>query len=109
MFGIGLPELMVIAIVAVVVFGPERLPEYARQAGRFVRQLRNLAQSAQTQLREELGPEYADLRLSDLDPRQAIRKHILEAMDDDPDGPGPLPSYEVLGQDERPPYDVEAT
>ena len=110
MFGIGLPELVVIAIVAVVVFGPERLPEFARQAGRFVRQVRNLAHSAQTQLREELGPEYADLRLTDLDPRQAIRKHILEAMeDDDLDAPEPLPAYEVLGQDERPPYDHEAT
>ena len=110
MFGIGLPELMVIMVVAVVVFGPERLPEFARQAGRFVRQMRNLAQSAQTQLRDELGPEYADLRLADLDPRQAIRKHILEAMeDDDLDAADPLPAYEVLGQDERPPYDVEAT
>ena len=111
MFGIGLPELMVIAIVAVVVFGPERLPEFARQAGRFVRQMRNLAQSAQSQLREELGPEYADLRLADLDPRQAIRKHILEALEDDDDLPAAeqLPSYEVLGQDERPPYDSEAT
>jgi sec-independent protein translocase protein TatB len=108
-FGIGLPELMVIAIVAVVVFGPERLPEFARQAGRFVRQLRNLAQSAQNQLREELGPEYADLRLSDLDPRQAIRKHILEAMDDEVDLVEPLPAYEVLPHDERPPYDHEAT
>ena len=112
MFGIGLPELMVIAIVAVVVFGPERLPEFAKQAGRFVRQLRNLAQSAQSQLREELGPEYADLRLADLDPRQAIRKHILEAMEDEDDdlpAAEQLPAYEVLGQDERPPYDEEAT
>jgi sec-independent protein translocase protein TatB len=108
-FGIGLPELLVIMIVGVVVFGPDRLPEFARQAGRFVRQLRNLAQSAQTQLREELGPEYADLRLADLDPRQAIRKHILEAMEDDLDSPEPLPAFEVLGQDERPPYDSEAT
>jgi sec-independent protein translocase protein TatB len=108
-FGIGLPELMVILLVAVVVFGPERLPDLARQAGRFVRQVRNLAHSAQSQLREELGPEYADLKLTDLDPRQAIRKHILEAMEDDDDEPGPLPAYEVLGQDERPPYDDEAT
>ncbi len=108
MLGVGLPELMVIIVVAVVVFGPERLPEFARQAGRFVRQMRNLAQSAQTQLREELGPEYADLRLADLDPRQAIRKHILEAMDDD-DIPEPQPEYQVLAQDERPPYDHEAT
>jgi sec-independent protein translocase protein TatB len=110
LFGIGLPELVVIAFVAVVVFGPDRLPEFARQAGRFMRQLRNLAQNAQSQLREELGPEYADLKLADLDPRQAIRKHILEAMDEeDLDEPAPLPAYEVLGRDERPPYDSEAT
>ena len=109
MFGIGLPELVVIMVVAVVVFGPDRLPEFARQAGRFMRSLRNLAQNAQTQLRDELGPEYADLKLTDLDPRQAIRKHILEAMEDDFDEPEPLPAYEVLGPGERPPYDSEAT
>lgn len=109
MFGIGLPELMVIGIVAVVVFGPDRLPELARQAGRFVRQVRNLAQSAQTQLREELGPEYADLKLTDLDPRVAIRKHILEAMEDDELEPEQPTSRELLPVDERPPYDSEAT
>jgi len=105
--GVGLPELMVILVVGVIVFGPDRLPEFARQAGRFVRQVRNLAQSAQTQLRDELGPEYADLRLADLDPRQAIRKHILEAMDDDV--PEPEPVEAMLAPDERPPYDHEAT
>ena len=74
-----------------------------------MRQLRNLAQNAQTQLRDELGPEYADLKLTDLDPRQAIRKHILEAMEDDFDEPSASPAHELLGQDERPPYDHEAT
>ena len=109
MFGIGLPELAIIAFVAVIVFGPDRLPEFARQAGRFFRTMRNLAQNAQSQLREELGPEYADLKLADLDPRQAIRKHILEAMEEDFDEPSASPAYEVLGRDERPPYDHEAT
>ncbi len=116
MFGVGLPELAVIALVAVIVFGPDRLPEFARQAGRLVRQLRNLATSAQSQLREELGPEYADLKLADLDPRQAIRKHILEAMEEDeaderrrrPSVSGP-PPVTVLAHGEIPPYDREAT
>ena len=114
MFGIGLPELMVIAVVAVVVFGPDRLPEFARQAGRLVRQVRKLARSAQDDLREELGPEFADFELTDLDPRRAIRKHILEAMDDDDDDPLRTvgrwtPGHAVLGIGELPPYDVDAT
>jgi sec-independent protein translocase protein TatB len=113
MFGVGLPELAVILVVAMVVFGPDRLPEYARQAGRMVRQLRKFAQSAQQDLRDELGPEYADLKLTDLDPRIAIRKHILEALDEDdldPSGsPVTRPTRDVLGPDERPPYDLEAT
>lgn len=114
MFGVGLPEFAVIALVAVVVFGPDRLPELARQAGRFVRQVRNLATTAQTQLRDELGPEYADLKLTDLDPRVAIRRHILEAMEDDDDAvparrPPLEPAVELLGPGERPPFDGEAT
>jgi sec-independent protein translocase protein TatB len=115
MFGVGLPELAVIALVAVIVFGPDRLPDYARQAGRMVRQLRKFAQAAERDLRSELGPEYADLKLTDLDPRVAIRKHLLEAMeeDDDLDATGAridrAKTADTLGPEERPPYDAEAT
>jgi len=112
MLGVGLPEIAVILVVAVIVFGPDRLPEFARQAGRMVRQLRQFAQSTQDELRRELGPEYADLKLTDLDPRQAIRKHILEAMDEeDAANPvaAPLPPYTELAVDEAPPYDADAT
>jgi sec-independent protein translocase protein TatB len=108
MFGVGLPEMAVIALVAVIVFGPDRLPDYARQAGRMVRQLRKFAQAAQQDLRNELGPEYADLKLTDLDPRAAIRKHLLEALDEDDDRPD-QPAADVLAPGERPPYDAEAT
>lgn len=109
MFGVGLTELAVIAFVAVVVFGPDRLPDLARQAGRFLRQLRHMANSARDDLRQELGPEYADLELRDLDPRTIVRRHIIEAMEE-PDEPGPArPGLRPLAAGEVPPYDVDAT
>lgn len=115
MFGIGLPEVAVILMVGILVFGPDRLPDYARQAGRMLRQVRKFAQSAQNDLRSELGPEFADLKLTDLDPRTAIRKHILEAMDADDlaDAEKARLAARTGGPDlapgERPPYDLEAT
>jgi sec-independent protein translocase protein TatB len=111
-FGVGLPELAVIIVVGILVFGPDRLPEFARQAGRFVRQVRHFTQAARDDLRAELGPEFADLELSDLDPRQIVRKHILEAMDDDDDDAATVPvrpGLRPLERGERPPYDAEAT
>jgi sec-independent protein translocase protein TatB len=111
MFGVGLPEMAVIAIIAVLVFGPDRLPDLAKQAGGFLRQLRAMANAARDELREELGPEYADLELSDLDPRNIVRKHIVEAMND-ADSPPPHSStrgQRPLATGEAPPYDVDAT
>ena len=109
MFGVGLPELAVIAFVAVCVFGPDRLPELAQQAGRFLRRMRAYANAARDDLRSELGPEYADLELRDLDPRTIVRKHIIEAMNDD-DEPAPLRAgLRPLAAGERPPYDADAT
>ncbi|CAM3484192.1 sec-independent translocase [Nocardioides dubius] len=109
MFGVGLTEMAVIAVVAVLVFGPDRLPDLARQAGRMARQLRNLANSARDDLRNELGPEYADLELRDLDPRTLVRKHILEAMDEEEDEARPTGKSRALAANELPPYDSEAT
>jgi sec-independent protein translocase protein TatB len=111
-FGVGVPEMAVILVVALLVFGPDRLPDFARQAGRMVRQLRTFANNARDDIRAELGPEYADFQLQDLDPRKAIRKHILEAWDEDDDTP---PKRSVVAADrplsrgELPPYDSDAT
>jgi sec-independent protein translocase protein TatB len=106
-FGVGLPELAVIAFVAVLVFGPEKLPEFARQAGRMARKLREFANEARDELREELGPEYADLDFKDLDPRTIVRKHIIEAMNEDPRDS--VAAATPLPADELPPWDEDAT
>lgn len=108
MFDVGIWELLVIGVVGIIVFGPDRLPEYARQAGRMMRQLRKFAQSAQDDLRSELGPEFADLKLSDLDPRSMIRKHVLDGLDEDLDSPAAR-TPQLLPPGERPPFDTEAT
>jgi sec-independent protein translocase protein TatB len=108
--GIGLPEFAVILVVAILVFGPDKLPEFARQAGRLLRRLRQFTDAARDDIRNELGPEYADLELSDLDPRQIVRKHVLEAMEDDePTARPSRPGQRPLREGERPPYDSDAT
>ncbi|GAB3265373.1 hypothetical protein GCM10027425_30800 [Alteromonas gracilis] len=113
MFGIGLQELFVIALIGVVVFGPDRMPDLARQAARFLHGAKNFAKRAQSELRDELGPEYSDLRLRDLDPRVQIRKHVLEALEDieadERTRAGARPGELPLTSGERPPFDDEAT
>lgn len=111
MFDVGIGELLVIVVVGIVVFGPDRLPDYARQAGRMLRQVRTFARAAQNDLRDELGPEFADLKLADLDPRTMIRKHVLEGMDEDGEEEGGprRRRAEALAPGARPPFDPEAT
>ncbi|MCW2793292.1 MAG: sec-independent translocation protein [Nocardioides sp.] len=111
MLGVGLPEFAVIAFVAVLVFGPDRLPDLARQAGQMMRKARAFANQARDELRSELGPEYADLELRDLDPRTIVKKHIAEAMEDaERDATEPRPrGLHPLGDGEVPPYDADST
>ena len=110
MFGVGLPEMAIIALVAVLVFGPDKLPEFSREAGRFLHRLKVFATGARDELRAELGPEFKDLELRDLDPRTIVRKHIAEALEDD-DEPvrKPRRGLRPLGDGEVPPYDADAT
>lgn len=84
-FGIGLPELVMLVLLGTLLFGPEKIPEYSRKAARVVYFLRNIANNAQEQLRSELGPEYADLELKDLHPKALVQKHVLDAIQGDLD------------------------
>ena len=67
--------------IAVILFGPERLPDLARKAARLVRYLRTVAGSAQQQLSKELGPEFENLDFRDLNPKTFVQKHLLDDIE----------------------------
>lgn len=79
--GLGWPEAAVLLVLALFVFGPERLPHMAQEAGKTLRKLRVYLKGMTDDLRTELGPEIGDLDLKSLHPREFVRKHLLE--DDD--------------------------
>ncbi|GAA4909386.1 sec-independent protein translocase protein TatB [Actinomycetospora succinea] len=82
---VGWPELLVLALVGLFVLGPERLPAAASWVASTVRTIRDYATGARDQLRQELGPEFDELRkpledlrsVRDLDPRRAVRQNLF--------------------------------
>jgi sec-independent protein translocase protein TatB len=76
-FNIGPFEFLVLAAVALMIFGPDKLPQLTKDAARMLRTLRDMAQGARTQLTSELGPEFANFDLNSLNPRTAIRNALL--------------------------------
>ena len=116
--------MLVLAILAVVILGPEKLPEYAAQLGRLVKELRRMATGAKEQLREEVGDDIVDMDWKKLDPRQYDPRRIIkEALLDDLDDvvsavkepvaiehrPVSKPRVKPLAANEPAPFDMEAT
>ena len=118
-FNLGPFEIGVLIIVALVVFGPDRLPSLARDAARMIKTLRDLAQGARTQLRDELGPELGNLDLASLNPRTALRRALLDDDEEEPatvarasaaePEPPAVPVQRPLARGEEAPYDGDAT
>ncbi|GGN75706.1 Sec-independent protein translocase protein TatB [Nocardia rhizosphaerihabitans] len=133
---IGWSEMMILLVAALVILGPERLPGAVRWTTRSLRQVRDYASGATTQLKQELGPEFDELRkplaelneLRGMSPRAAVTKHLLGGDDSVlrdlesavPDKqqlfgtssgmPGASPSLsKPLDRNERPPIDFDAT
>src|SRR5690625_2958930 len=71
-------EIIIILLVITIVVGPQRLPQYAEQLARLVRTLRDMARGATQTIKDELGPEAADLDFSKLDPRQYAPRRIVD-------------------------------
>ncbi|MFP5250926.1 MAG: Sec-independent protein translocase TatB [Actinomycetes bacterium] len=84
--GITLDKLLLIALLAAFLIGPERLPALAEKLGALVRGLRDLAGGAKERMREEMGPEFDEVDWQKLDPRQYDpRRIVMEALRDPPE------------------------
>ncbi|AZZ41727.1 translocase [Acidipropionibacterium jensenii] len=79
-------ELAVLILIGVVMFGPDKVPDMARKAARVFHFLKNIANSTRDQLREDLGPKYADLQITDLNPKTFVRKYVMDDFQDDING-----------------------
>ena len=125
---VGWGEMLVLVIAGLVILGPERLPGAIRWTSGALRQARDYISGATSQLREDLGPEFDDLRepLSELNklrgmtPRAALTKHLLDGddsiftgkIDKLDDKPLSSPAPQPVAPAEPPastPFDTDAT
>ncbi|WP_377269540.1 sec-independent translocase [Peterkaempfera sp. SMS 1(5)a] len=131
---IGLPEMLVLIVIAVIVFGPDKLPKVIQDTMAFIRKVRSFADNAKADIRNELGPEFKDFEFEDLNPKTFVRKNLLGGdelglkeirngfdLNLDEDEPAPAAQRTVSGtvdmtkgggdlpSGERPPFDPDAT
>ena len=115
MFDLSISKLLILAVIALIIFGPNELPKIAGQAGRALRDLRKIAEGAKNDLREGLGPEFADFEIEDLNPKRFVQKHFLDDINGDSAKAGAQPPRQarangtLLAPGERPPFDPDAT
>ncbi|MET9820226.1 twin-arginine translocase TatA/TatE family subunit [Streptomyces sp. NPDC006349] len=109
---VGPMELAALAVLAVLLFGPDRLPEVIQNVAGFLRKVREVTDSAEEEIRSGLGPEFQGFELRDLRPETFVRKHVLDGdalglgAEPDPGAdpePGPAPrSASAPGPDPGP-------
>ena len=113
-------EFLGLAVVALLVLGPDKLPKLAADAARFLHQVRKMANTARDNIRRELGPGLQGISLEDLNPRTALRKHVLDDINSDGDmhinsDPDPVDGRparkvtETRADAAPPPYDPDTT
>lgn len=92
MFGINGSELVILVVLAIVILGPDKLPEYTRMLTEWLRTLRDKAEGAKTQFKEETGTDFDEVDWRKYDPRQYDPRRIIrDALLDD----APVPTVQA--------------
>ncbi|MFC1412745.1 sec-independent translocase [Streptacidiphilus sp. N1-12] len=76
MFDISPLKLVALVVLAVVIFGPDKLPKLVAEAMSFIRKVRAFSETAKEDIRKELGPEFKDFEFEDLNPKTFVRKQL---------------------------------
>jgi sec-independent protein translocase protein TatB len=84
-FGLSFDKILVIGVVAIMILGPQKLPYYATQLAKLVKNVRTYANGASQRMREEMGPDFDDIDWKKLDPRQYDPRRIIREALFDPD------------------------
>ncbi|WP_166983325.1 Sec-independent protein translocase TatB [Paramicrobacterium fandaimingii] len=124
MFGLTADKIIIIAVIAVFLLGPERVPMYAAKLAQLVKNVRNMAKDAKSRMRDEMGDDFDDIDWQKLDPRQYDPRRIIrEALldEDEPETsviepatnePKPESRQQLLESGKEvmaPPFDAEST
>lgn len=89
-FDFGAGEIIGLAVLAMILVGPDRLPHFAVDAAKFVKKMRTLATNATNELKENLGPGFENLQPADLHPKTFLKNQVSNLLDEDknlPAGP----------------------
>ncbi|MFF2022497.1 sec-independent translocase [Streptomyces sp. NPDC058171] len=73
---IGWAEVLTLAVLGMLVFGPDKLPKAIQDISRMIRKIREFSDSAKQDIRDELGPEFKDFEFEDLNPKAYLRKQL---------------------------------
>lgn len=82
MFGIGMGEFLGLVVLGLFLVGPDKLPTAARDFARIVHKIRNFTTYASQELRENLGPGFENINVTDLNPKNLAKKVLDNAIQD---------------------------
>ncbi len=94
-FDFGAGEIAGLAVLAMILVGPDKLPQFAVQAAKMVKKIRGLATSATNELKENLGPGFEDLKPADLNPKTFVKKQIESVLDESESKPKIRPENKI--------------
>ena len=109
MFDIGLGEILILAVLGLLIFGPERLPRAAADAAKMMRNVRAMASNARKDLADSAGVDLSDAKDALRDLRDLHPRNMVAGIFDDTDDAAPPPKKSADSATAPARFDPDAT